>query len=221
MLKISNVTKKFKLGDEEILALNKINLEITEGAFLAIMGPSGSGKSTLANIIGGLESVDNGTVEINGIDISKLRDKKISEYRSKTVGFIFQSFNLLPNLSAVENVSIPLTLQDVGKKERNARAKESLKLVGLTNRENHLPSQLSGGQRQRVAIARALASSPKLLIADEPTGNLDSSKGKEIMELLKKLNTDKNLTIILITHDKNIAKYASKTITVKDGKVVK
>jgi putative ABC transport system ATP-binding protein len=221
MLKIKDVTKKFKLGDEVVHALNNLSLEINEGTFLAIMGPSGSGKSTLAHIIGGLESVDSGVVEINGEDISTLKDKKISLYRNKTIGFIFQSFNLLPNLTALENVSMPLAIRGVSEKERDTKAKKALEVVGLSNREKHLPSQLSGGQRQRVAIARALVTSPSLLIADEPTGNLDSSKGNEIMELLKKLNTDQKLTIILITHDMNTAQYANKIITVKDGSIVR
>lgn len=221
MISLENITKTFSLGGETIHALNNVSLKINEGEFLAVMGPSGSGKSTLANIIGGLELADSGSVQIDGIEITKLSDKKISQYRSNTLGFIFQSFNLLPQLSAIENVSVPLTLQGVSKQERELAARKALKLVGLSNRENHLPTQLSGGQRQRVAIARALASSPKLLLADEPTGNLDSSKGKEIMEILKKLNKDQNLTIVLITHDQNVANYAKKIITVKDGKITK
>lgn len=221
MLKLTNVTKVFTLGDEQIHALNKINLEISEGEFLAIMGPSGSGKSTLANIIGGLESADSGIVEINGLDISTLKDKQISDYRGTTVGFIFQSFNLLPNLTTLENVAMPLALQNVKNSERNGKAKKALDEVGLGARTKHLPAQLSGGQRQRVAIARALVGNPKILIADEPTGNLDSQKGKDIMTMLKKLNEDKKLTIIIITHDDEVAKYAKRTIVIKDGKILK
>lgn len=219
MIELKGVTKVYELGGEKIFALDDVNLNINEGDFIAIVGPSGSGKSTLANIIGGLDTPDSGTISVNRENISELSDDEISNYRNKKIGFIFQTFNLQPTYTALENVMIPLMLARVPLKERKKQAASCLRAVGLENRMNHLPSQLSGGQRQRVCIARALANNPQIIIADEPTGNLDSKKGTEIMDLLKSLNKEGGITLIVITHDQHVAKEASKIITLKDGQI--
>jgi putative ABC transport system ATP-binding protein len=216
VIELKNITKTYRLGDETLNALNNVSLDIPEGEFLAIIGPSGSGKSTLANIIGGLDHATSGTVIVDGVDISKGRDKDLSDYRNKHIGFVFQSFNLQGSQTALENVMMPLIFARMKPKARKARAKECLEAVGLGDRLKHRPNQLSGGQRQRVAIARALAGSPKIIIADEPTGNLDTARGDEVMKLLKDLNK-KGITLIIITHDLNIARQASKVIQIKDG----
>lgn len=218
LIQLNGVTKTYKIGDETLHALNNISLAIKEGEFVAITGPSGSGKSTLANIIGGLDNPDSGTVMVEGEDLSQVNDKHLSEYRNKHIGFVFQSFNLQPNYTATENVMMPLVFGRVGKRTRYERAVTCLKMVGLGDRLRHLPSQLSGGQRQRVSIARALANEPSIIIADEPTGNLDSSRGEEILALLKNLN-EKGKTLIIITHDQSIAKQADRVITIHDGKM--
>lgn len=218
MIELKGVNKVYELGGEKIYALANVNLKVEEGEFLAVMGPSGSGKSTLANIIGGLDTPDSGTIRIDEQDLATLNDRKLSAYRNAQVGFVFQTFNLQPSYTALENVVIPLALGGMPGKERIARATECLRAVGLEDRVNHRPSQLSGGQRQRVCIARALANNPKIIIADEPTGNLDSSRGREIIALLETLNK-KGITIIIITHDPTIAKVARKVIRIKDGKV--
>jgi putative ABC transport system ATP-binding protein len=219
MIKLKGVTKIYELGGEKIFALDNVSLEIADGEFIAIVGPSGSGKSTLANIVGGLDMPDSGAVLFNNENISELSDEKISNYRNQKIGFIFQSFNLQPTYTALENVMIPLMLAGVSLKDRKKRAALCLKAVGLENRMNHLPGQLSGGQRQRVCIARALANDPEIIIADEPTGNLDSKKGAEIIDLLKSLNKEAGITLIMITHDQQVAKEASKIITLKDGQI--
>jgi putative ABC transport system ATP-binding protein len=219
MIELRKVTKIYELGGEKIFALDNVSLEISDGDFIAIVGPSGSGKSTLANIVGGLDMPDSGSVLVNNEDISYLSDEEISAYRNRKIGFIFQSFNLQPTYTALENVMIPLMLARVAPKDRKKRAALCLKAVGLENRMNHLPGQLSGGQRQRVCIARALANDPEIIIADEPTGNLDSKKGAEIIDLLKSLNKESKITLIVITHDQQVAKEASKIITLKDGQI--
>ena len=219
MIELKSVNRIYELGGEKIFALDGVSLEIADGDFIAIVGPSGSGKSTLANIIGGLDMPDAGEVLVNRENISELSDKEISEYRNRKIGFIFQSFNLQPTYTAQENVMIPLMLAGVALKDRKKRAALCLKAVGLENRMNHLPGQLSGGQRQRVCIARALANDPEVIIADEPTGNLDSKKGAEIIDLLKSLNKESKITLIVITHDQQVAKEASKIITLKDGQI--
>lgn len=219
MIELKSVTKVYELGGEKIFALDDVNLNIDEGGFIAIIGPSGSGKSTLANIIGGLDTPDSGMILVDRENISELSDEEISHYRNQKIGFIFQTFNLQPTYTALENVMIPLMLARVPLKERKKQAATCLKAVGLENRMNHLPSQLSGGQRQRVCIARALANHPQIIIADEPTGNLDSKKGAEIMDLLKSLNKDNGITLIVITHDQHVAKEAAKIITLKDGQI--
>lgn len=218
MIKLDSVTKTYEMGDEEIRALDSINLLIQNGDFVAIVGPSGSGKSTLANIVGGLDTPSDGEVLVDEKPLSKAGDKELSNYRNKKIGFVFQTFNLQPGYTAVENVEVPLLFSKMAPKKRRERAIECLKAVGLEDRMKHKPNQLSGGQRQRVSIARALAAGPEIIIADEPTGNLDSKKGIEIMEILKSLNK-KGITLIIITHDAGIAKQARRIITLYDGKM--
>ena len=207
------------MGDETIYALNKIDLTVKDAEFLAIVGPSGSGKTTLANIIGGLDTFDSGEVIIDGQNLAKSKDNTLSDYRNKKIGFVFQTFNLQAGYSALENVMLPLIFSKVKYKERKKKAEECLALVGLENRMKHKPNQLSGGQRQRVSIARALSNNPEIVIADEPTGNLDSKKGSEIIDLLKDLNRKKNMTLIVITHDIGIARLADRIILIQDGKI--
>lgn len=219
MIELKNVSKTYELGGEKIIALDHVNLKVDKGDFIAIMGPSGSGKSTLANIIGGLDEPDEGEVLVDDQSLARASDKALSNYRNKRIGFIFQSFNLQPVYTALENVMIPLVFGRVSVGERKKRAIECLKLVGLEDRMNHRPNQLSGGQRQRVCIARALANNPEVIIADEPTGNLDSKKGQEIVQVLKALNSKMGVTVIVITHDHEVAKEAKKVLTIKDGKI--
>ncbi len=220
VIEIKNVTKTYKLGDEVLNALDAISCTIQAGEFIAITGPSGSGKSTLANIIGGLDRPTAGTVVVDGQDLSHVNDRKLSDYRNHHIGFVFQSFNLQGTQTALENVMLPLVFAKIKSKDRKARAKECLEAVGLGDRLQHRPTQLSGGQRQRVAIARALAVKPSIILADEPTGNLDSARGEEIMRLLKALNKQ-GMTLIVITHDNNIARQASRIIQIKDGKLAR
>lgn len=215
---LSRVTRTYTLGSEEFNALNQVDLKIANGDFVAITGPSGSGKSTLANIIGGLDIPTSGTVTVNGQDLSQLKDAALSSFRNKTIGFVFQSFNLKADSTALENVMLPLIFAGMSPKERKARATECLDRVGMADRMGHLPSQLSGGQRQRVAVARALANKPSVILADEPTGNLDSARGAEVMEMLVKLNGD-GITLLVITHDHDVAKHARRMIEVRDGLV--
>jgi putative ABC transport system ATP-binding protein len=217
-IEIQGVTKTYKVGDETVRAMDNISCQIKEGEFVAIIGPSGSGKSTLANIIGGLDAPDAGTVRVAGEDLSKMNDKRLSEYRNRQIGFVFQSFNLQASYTALENVMLPLVLAKQSSSVRSARAAECLRLVGLADRMHHLPAQLSGGQRQRVAIARALASGPKIIVADEPTGNLDSSRGQEIMALLKELNGN-GITLLVVTHDLVLARQASRIMEIRDGRL--
>jgi len=219
LIQLNSITKTYKLGDETIYALNNINLIVKDAEFLAIVGPSGSGKTTLANIIGGLDTFDSGEVIIDGQNLAKSKDNTLSDYRNKKIGFVFQTFNLQAGYSALENVMLPLIFSKVKYKERKKKAEECLALVGLENRMKHKPNQLSGGQRQRVSIARALSNNPEIVIADEPTGNLDSKKGSEIIDLLKDLNRKKNMTLIVITHDIGIARLADRIILIQDGKI--
>lgn len=219
LIELNQVTKIYELGGEKIYALHKVDLTINKGEFIAIVGPSGSGKSTLANIIGGLDKPTSGEVIVDETNIAKASDAYLSLYRNKKIGFIFQSFNLQPVYTALENVMIPLILAGMDPKSRKERAKNCLKAVGLEDRINHKPYQLSGGQRQRVCIARSLANNPEIIIADEPTGNLDSKKGEEIIEMLKILNDKLKITLFIITHDMQIAKQAQRIITIKDGEL--
>jgi len=218
MIQLEHITRTYRLGDETIHALDDVTFSVQAGEFVAIIGPSGSGKSTLANIIGGLDRPTSGTVIVDGNNLSKDRDAKLSEYRNHHVGFIFQSFNLQNDISAFDNVMMPLLFSKISRAERRKRAAECLRAVGLSDRMKHKATELSGGQRQRVAIARALAVRPSIIIADEPTGNLDTARGQEIMTLLKNLNK-KGLTLIVITHDMDVAKQASRVVQILDGQM--
>ena len=219
LIELKGITRTYRLGDETLHALDGVSLAIEPGEFVAIVGPSGSGKTTLANIIGGLDRPTSGSVVVDGNDLSHVRDNKLSAYRNKYLGFVFQSFNLQGTQTALENVILPLVFAKVKPKERKARATACLQAVGLGDRLQHRPTQLSGGQRQRVAIARALAVQPRIIIADEPTGNLDSARGEEIMLLLKDLNKQ-GITLLIITHDLNIARQAGRIIQIRDGQVI-
>jgi len=219
IIQLKSVSKIYKMGKENLIALDSINLDIEEGEFVAIMGPSGSGKSTLANVIGGLDKINSGYITVDDQELNKLNDKKLSEYRNKKIGFVFQAFNLIPTFTAQENVTLPLILTGVSSKIRKQRAYECLKMVGLENRVEHKPNELSGGERQRVSIARALVNEPKIIIADEPTGNLDSKKSAEIISILKKLNANSKITLIVITHDSNVAHEADRILNMQDGKI--
>ncbi|HUC94451.1 MAG TPA: ABC transporter ATP-binding protein [Candidatus Saccharimonadales bacterium] len=220
LISLSKVIKTYKLGDDvEVFALKGIDLEIKEGEFVAIIGPSGSGKSTLMHIIGILDQPTSGVVKLEGSDVELLPEQKLAELRNKHIGFVFQAFNLLPKTSAVENVELPLIYSNVSAGERRKRAIEALQTVDLGERLNHTPSQLSGGQQQRVAVARALVTNPSLILADEPTGNLDSKAGDEIIDLLKDLNK-KGHTIVLVTHEREIAEQAKRIVEIKDGLII-
>jgi len=216
VIELEDVEKVYQMGDTEVRALRGSNLEIDEGEFIAVMGPSGSGKSTLMNMMGALDVPTKGLVEVAGRDLSKMGPDELALLRNEKVGFIFQEFNLLKNMNTIQNVMLPLTIQEVPKTERRSRAAELLEKVGLGDRLKHMPSELSGGQRQRVSIARALANDPEIVLADEPTGNLDTDTGAKIMELLTEFN-EEGKTIIMVTHDPNDAEYADRTIKIKDG----
>ena len=216
LIEIKNLYKSYVMGDVEVPALMDINLQIHKNEYLAIMGPSGSGKSTLMNILGCLDTPTTGQYLFNKVDVSSLTDDELSIMRNKEIGFIFQNFNLLPRLNALQNVELPMIYAGIKKEERKVRALEALEHVGLSERLLHKSSEMSGGQRQRVAIARALVSKPGILLADEPTGALDSKTGEEIMLLFKELHADGN-TIIVITHEQEIADHANRTILIKDG----
>lgn len=220
MISVKNLKKTYLLGGEEVHALDDVSLLIKEHEFVAIIGQSGSGKSTFMNMLGCLDRPDSGEITLDGTDILKCKEKELSVIRNKKIGFIFQQFHLLPKLSALENVELPLIYQGMPTKKRREKAVKALKAVGLEKRMNHKPNQLSGGQQQRVAIARALVWEPSLILADEPTGNLDSRSGKEIMMLLHNLHEEGN-TIVLITHDNNVAMEAPRQVQISDGKIIK
>ena len=219
MINISSISKEYVMGDNKLLALNNVDVSINEGEFVSIMGSSGSGKSTLMNIIGCLDVPSNGDYFFRDNNISSYSSNKLAELRNKDIGFIFQNFNLLPRLNALENVILPLLYSGKSKKERVELALKALKNVGLKDRTHHRPNQLSGGQQQRVSIARAIAGTPKLILADEPTGALDSSTSLEIMKILNDLNQT-GITIVLVTHEDDIAKYGSRIIKMRDGKII-
>lgn len=220
LLEISHITKDYKMDGVEFRALDDVSLTIREGDFVAIMGPSGSGKSTLMHIIGFLDQPTSGTVKLSGKTIAKTKEKELAKIRNENIGFVFQQFNLLRKTSALANVELPLIYAGVPTNERKQRAKEELETVGLGEKLKNFPSQLSGGQQQRVAIARALVTNPDIILADEPTGNLDSKSGKEIMAILTGLNK-KGKTVILVTHEVDIAEYAKRVVRIADGKIVK
>jgi putative ABC transport system ATP-binding protein len=220
VIQLKDVGKVYQMDDVKVQALKKIDLEIKKNEFLAIMGPSGSGKSTLLDMIGCLDRPSYGKVFLNGVDISKLNDSQLARLRGREIGFVFQTFNLYPILSALENVELPMMIIEKNKKERKQRALELLKMVGLEGRAEHLPSQLSGGERQRVAIARSLANDPQIILADEPTGNLDSKSGDEIMRTFVRLN-ESGKTVVVITHDQTIASHAKKIVKIKDGEIIR
>ena len=219
MIEFKNIYKIYKMGDNEVHAVDGISFKIEEGEFVAIVGQSGSGKSTCMNIIGALDVPTNGEYLLNGKDISKYTDDQLAEIRNCTLGFIFQQYNLISKLNVYENVELPLLYRSMSSEERKKRVTESLEKVGLADRIHHMPNQLSGGQQQRVSIARALATHPSIILADEPTGALDSKTGHEVLEFLKQLNNEGN-TIILITHDLGIAAEAKRVIRIQDGKVI-
>ncbi|MGB1119223.1 MAG: ABC transporter ATP-binding protein [Chitinophagales bacterium] len=218
LIVLEDIRKSYRLGGVDIHALDGVDLSIYQNEFVALMGPSGSGKSTLMNILGCLDSPTSGQYALNGKDVGSMRDRQLSEIRNAEIGFVFQSFNLLPRLSSLDNVALPLVYAGMSSRQRRARAQEMLELVGLGDRMKNKPNQLSGGQRQRVAIARALANQPSLVLADEPTGNLDSTTAKEIMEMLTKVNAKGN-TIVVVTHEREIAEYAQRIIHLKDGRI--
>lgn len=219
MIKLINIYKEYVNGSLKVPVLYDINLEIEDGEFVAIMGPSGSGKSTLMNMIGFLDKPTSGIYELNGEKIDAFNENKLAGLRNKYIGFVFQQFFLFPRQSALKNVASPLIYANVSRREREAKAKEVLEKVGLKDRLNHLPNELSGGQKQRVCIARALVNDPEIILADEPTGALDTNTGKQIMEIFKQLN-DEGKTIIVVTHEKEIAAYAKRTIFLRDGKII-
>lgn len=219
MIELTNVKKGYLMGETEVQALRGLDLKIESGEFVAIVGPSGSGKSTLMHIIGALDVPDRGEVLLDGRDISRYGESELAELRGKKVGFVFQTFNLIHTLSSLENVALPLTFQGVGKEEREERAADLLEMVGLGERLKHRPAELSGGEQQRVSIARALVNEPEMLLADEPTGNLDSDTGEDIMELLTSLNRDKGMTVVVVTHNPRDAGYADRTVNMIDGMI--
>ncbi len=219
MIKVSHISKIYHNGIVKTVALSDVSFEIKKGEFVAIMGPSGSGKSTLMHILGALDLPTSGSYTLEGQDISKMSEDELAEIRNKKIGFIFQAYNLLPRISALKNVMLPMVYAGVAKEERIKRAQKYLKMVGLENRMDYMPNQLSGGQQQRVAIARGLAMNPSILLADEPTGNLSSVQAEEVMQIFKKLHEQKH-TIVMITHEETVARYAKRIIKILDGKIV-
>jgi putative ABC transport system ATP-binding protein len=219
VIHLERIHKIYKMGDFEVHALRGVSLDIRRGEFVAIMGPSGSGKSTMMNIIGCLDRPTKGQYFLESIDVSKIDKPGLADIRNKRVGFVFQSFNLVPRTSAIENVELPLVYAGVGAAERIRRARQTLAEVGLADRERNMPNQLSGGQQQRVALARALVNNPSIILADEPTGALDTRTSVEVMEIFQRLNRERNLTIIIVTHEPDIAQYADRIIQFRDGRV--
>ncbi len=219
MMDLTNITKSYEMGNQVVHALRGVNMHVTEGEYVAIMGPSGSGKSTLMNIIGCLDVPTAGTYMLDGIDVSDMSDNDQARIRNQRIGFVFQQFNLLPRTSALKQVSLPLMYAGVPRSERNERARESLTIVGLGDRTHHKPDELSGGQQQRVAVARALAVNPNIILADEPTGALDTKTGEELMGIFDQLHED-GITIVMITHDREVAERARRIVTLRDGLII-
>jgi putative ABC transport system ATP-binding protein len=221
IIELEGVWKTYEMGEVKVHALRGLNLQVRKGEFLAVMGPSGSGKSTFMNMVGCLDIPTKGKIFLDGRDISLMRESDLAQIRGRKIGFIFQKFNLLNTMTARENVMLPLTFQGVSQSKREEISKKYLELVQLGDRMNHTPNELSGGQQQRVAIARALANSPEVILADEPTGNLDSQTGQSVIEFLKKLHTERGATVIMVTHDEKVAKHADRIAYLKDGMIVR
>lgn len=221
IIEVHNLRKVYRMGDEKIVALNHVDLEIEKGEICCLFGTSGSGKSTLLNMLAGLEKPTKGTIEIKKVHVEKLNETQLATFRQKYIGFVFQSYNLIPTLTAQENVALPLIFQGMSKKDRDKRAKEMLEAVGLGKRLKHKPKEMSGGQQQRVSIARAFVNRPQILFADEPTGNLDTHTTLEVMDIITKIAKELNQTMIIVSHDPEIASYAHKVITIQDGDVLK
>ncbi len=221
IIKLEDVWKVYEMGKVKVEALRGVNLEVNKGEYLSIMGPSGSGKSTAMNMIGCLDKPTKGRIFLSGKDISKLSESGLAQIRGRKIGFVFQNFNLINTLTALENVALPMMFQGVPERERRRKASQLLELVGLGDRLNHKPTELSGGQQQRVAIARALSTDPEVVLADEPTGNLDTTTGDQVLKLLEDLHAEKGVTVVLVTHDRNVAKRADRTAYLKDGVIVK
>ena len=221
IIKLKNVWKTYYLGEIALDVLKNVNLEINKGEFVVILGPSGSGKSTMMNQVGVLDTPTRGTIYLNNHDISLFTESELAQARGKKIGFVFQQFNLIPTLSAIENIMLPSIFQNIPEEQRKKKAEELLRKVGLGDRMYHKPTELSGGQQQRVAIARALINNPEIILADEPTGNLDSVSGQQIMDMLMTLHKKEKKTVILVTHDVHLVKYSTKTIHLKDGEIVK
>jgi putative ABC transport system ATP-binding protein len=220
MIDIREITKVYRMGSSEVHALRGVDLQVEKGDFISVVGPSGSGKSTLMNIVGCLDTPTSGIYRLDGTLVSEMRDDALATIRNRKIGFVFQTFNLLPRQSALDNVCLPLLYAGVGKRERRARGLESLKRVELGHRAGHRPSELSGGERQRVALARALVNRPSILLADEPTGNLDQKVGKEIISLFSRLNGEEGVTLVIVTHDHEIAAMAPRRVEIIDGSIV-
>ncbi|HHX43846.1 MAG TPA: ABC transporter ATP-binding protein [Chloroflexi bacterium] len=220
LIELHEVTKVYQMGDVEVRALNGIDLSIEAGELTAIMGPSGSGKSTLMNVLGCLDQVTSGEYLLEGTRMSTLNDDELAEIRNRRIGFVFQNYNLLPRTTALDNVEVPLIYAGTGPRERRQRAIEALQAVGLADRANHKPNELSGGQQQRVAIARALINEPSIILADEPTGNLDTKTGLEIIALFQQLNSERGITVLYVTHDAELAQFTRRIIRLRDGKIV-
>lgn len=221
VIKVKKLQQKFNMGTEVVMAVDGIDLEVLPEEFVSLVGSSGSGKSTLLNLLGGLCKPSSGTIMINNVEINKLNENQLAVFRRRYVGFIFQSYNLIPTLTALENVELPMIFTGAAKVERRTKAKRLLELTGLSNRENHKPNELSGGQQQRVSIARALVNDPEIILADEPTGNLDSKTSEEIIGLLSLMNRENHKTVVLVTHDMHVAQYGNRIIQFKDGVIEK
>lgn len=220
LIEVKNAIKTYQMGEESLNALNNVSLEINEGEFVAIMGTSGSGKSTFMNMLGTLDKPNSGSYFLDGVDVFKLNSDELSEIRNLKLGFVFQGFNLIARTTALDNVELPMIYKGIPEEERHKKAREVLKVVGLENRENHMPNQMSGGQQQRVAIARAIVNDAPIILADEPTGNLDTKTSIEVMEFFVRLNEVYKKTIVLVTHENDIAEYCKRIVTFKDGNII-